>query len=319
MAFNLQSFIDNPSLEVIEKCRKDELLMIANHFQITISKQSLKRKIKAELIDRLSEFGFLSLPDVDRRVVPMDEEQDVVETGIREGELAATEAEAKVGATLSPFEPFSLGTPKSTGEAKLKVRIARLRAEAQERAQARQAELDLRLQVRKLEIEAEKEVKLRQLDIEAAKVAASSSVQRNFSSVGDNSANLNSATFEVGKHIALVPSFRESEVDSYFNAFEKIATSLNWPKEVWSLLLQCKLTGKALEVYSTLSLEDSLKYDVVKLTVLKAYELVPEAYRQQFRTRRKNASQTYVEFARDKGILFDRWCASSKSDDFFVT
>ncbi len=118
MAFNLQSFVDNPSLEVIEKCRKDELLMIANHFQITISKQSLKRKIKAELIDRLSEFGFLSLPDVDRRVVPMDEEQDVVETGIREGELAATEAEAKVGATLSPFEPFSLGTPKSTGEAK---------------------------------------------------------------------------------------------------------------------------------------------------------------------------------------------------------
>ncbi len=88
----------------------------------------------------------------------MEEEQDVVGTGIREGELAA--AEAKVGATLSPFEPFSLGTPKSTGEAKLKVRIARLHVEAQERAQARQAELDLRLQVRKLEIEAEKEVKL---------------------------------------------------------------------------------------------------------------------------------------------------------------
>ncbi len=274
MAFNLQSFVDNPSLEVIEKCRKDELLMIANRFQITIPKQSLKQKIKAELIDRLSEFGFLSLPDVDRRVVPMEEEQDVVGTGIREGELAATEVEAKVGATLSPFEPFSLGTPKSTGEAKLKVWIARLHMEAQERAQACQAEQDLRLQVRKLEIEAEKEVKLRQLDIEAAKVAASSSVQQNFSSVGDNSTNLNSTTFEVGKHIALVPSFRESEVDSYFNAFEKIATSLNWPKEVWSLLLQCKLTGKALEVYSTLSLEDSLKYDVVKLTVLKAYELV---------------------------------------------
>ncbi len=58
MAFNLQSFVDNPSLEVIEKCRKDELLMIANRFQITIPKQSLKRKIKAELIDRLSEFVF---------------------------------------------------------------------------------------------------------------------------------------------------------------------------------------------------------------------------------------------------------------------
>ncbi len=93
--------------------------------------------------------------------------------------------------------------------------------EAQERAQARQAELDLRLQVRKLEIEAEKEVKLRQLDIEAAKVAASSSVQRNFSSIGDNSTNLNSTTFEVGKHIALVPSFRESEVDSYLTLLKR--------------------------------------------------------------------------------------------------
>lgn len=65
-----------------------------------------KNKIKAELTDCLSEFRVLSLPDVDRRMVPMDEEQDVVETGRREGELTATEAEAKVGATLSPFEPF---------------------------------------------------------------------------------------------------------------------------------------------------------------------------------------------------------------------
>ncbi len=117
----------------------------------------------------------------------MEEEQDVVGMGIREVELAATEAEAKVGATLSPFEPFSLGTPKSTGEAKLKGgshgSIWRLKREHRPANQS----LDLRLQVRKLEIEAEKEVKLRQLDIEAAKVAASSSVQRNFSSVGDNS------------------------------------------------------------------------------------------------------------------------------------
>lgn len=44
----------------------------------------------------------------------------------------------------------------------------------------------------------------------------------------------------------------------------------------------------------------SFKYDVVKLAILKAYELIPEAYRQQFRTRKRNASQQYVEFARDR-------------------
>lgn len=66
-------------------------------------------------------------------------------------------------------------------------------------------------------------------------------------------------SFDVSKHITLVPQFRESEVDSYFSAFERIAISLCWPKELWALLLQCRLVGKSLEVFSTLSLEDSLK------------------------------------------------------------
>ncbi|KAL1274409.1 hypothetical protein QQF64_027223 [Cirrhinus molitorella] len=90
-----------------------------------------------------------------------------------------------------------------------------------------------------------KEVKLRKLEIEAAKAASVPTVQRSSLSVSDNSANSGPTAFDVGKHIAL-----------------------------------CKLVGKALEVYSTLSLEDSLKYDI-KLAILRAYELVPEAYRQQ--------------------------------------
>ena len=44
----------------------------------------------------------------------------------------------------------------------------------------------------------------------------------------------------------------------------------------------------------------------------KAYELVPEAYRQKFRDCRKEHDQTHVEFARTKEQLFDRWCSSKK-------
>lgn len=36
--------------------------------------------------------------------------------------------------------------------------------------------------------------------------------------------------------------------------------------------------------------------------------LVPEAYRQRFRNSEKTANQTYVEFVRDKSVLFDKWC-----------
>lgn len=125
-----------------------------------------------------------------------------------------------------------------------------------------------------------------------------------------------SPQFDVSKHISLVPSFRETEVDSYFNAFERIAATLGWPRNVWSLLLQCKLIGKAQEVCATLSIDESLDYDVVKATVLRAYELVPEAYRQKFRTCRKSATQTHVEFAREKSNLLDKWCTACKVNDF---
>ena len=93
--------------------------------------------------------------------------------------------------------------------------------------------------------------------------------------------------FDVTKHIRLVPSFQEKEGDKYFLHFEKVAENLKWPKEHWALLLQSVVIGKAREIYTQLSLEQSSEYDNVKELILKAYELVPEAYRQKFRNCRK--------------------------------
>lgn len=58
-------------------------------------------------------------------------------------------------------------------------------------------------------------------------------------------------------------------------------------------------------------MEDSLSYEEVK----SGYELVPEAYRQRFRGLKKTVSQSYPDFAREKGMLFDRWCSACKADD----
>lgn len=59
-----------------------------------------------------------------------------------------------------------------------------------------------------------------------------------------------------------------------------------------------------------------LDYEHVKAAILRAYELVPEAYLQKFRNHKKLASQTYVEFVREKGTLFDKWCSSCKVSDY---
>ena len=131
--------------------------------------------------------------------------------------------------------------------------------------------------------------------------------------------------FDMSKNIRLVPPFNEKDVDKYFAVFEWVALSLKWPRDKWSLLLQCVLVGKAREVYSSLSLDNSLDYECVKSTVLRAYELVPEVYRQKFRHFRKfdrvmsitpEVCQTYVEFAWEKEALFDRWCSSQGVKDF---
>lgn len=61
---------------------------------------------------------------------------------------------------------------------------------------------------------------------------------------------------------------------------------------------QCKLTGKAQEA---LSLDESLVHKKVKSSILREYELVPEAYRQHFQRRQ-------ADFTTEKEVVFDRWC-----------
>ena len=118
--------------------------------------------------------------------------------------------------------------------------------------------------------------------------------------------------FDVTKHIRLVPPFQEKEVDKYFLYFEKVAENLKWPKEHWTLLLQSVMIRKAREIYTQLTVEQTSSYETVKELILKAYELVPEAYRQKFRNCKKENEQTHVEFARTKEQLFDRWYSSKK-------
>ena len=75
--------------------------------------------------------------------------------------------------------------------------------------------------------------------------------------------------------------------------------------------------GKASEIYSSLSIEQCQSYDAVKKAVLKAYELVPEAYQQKFRSAKKESNQTHVEFARVQEQMFDRWLSSKNVNEDF--
>lgn len=318
MSFNLQDFVDNPSFEKVDVCRKDDLLCIAAHFDITVHKYGLKKEIKTQVLEKLVDLNVLSpaqsVAEVSTNDVPSTTAGVLSQSAEETAALftpPADRAGKSAPATLPRFDPFSPSHPPGfSSSSKLKVRLTRLQLEAQEKESMRKAEYDLRLQVRKLEIEADKEVRLKQLEVEALKISSSHSLN-----MSDRSTPFQTVagkqSFDVSKNISLVPAFREAEVDSYFSAFERIASALDWPRDMWPILLQCTLIGKAQEVVSALSLQDSLQYDSLKEAILRAYELVPEAYRQKFRNHRKSNDQTFVEFAREKGTLFDKWCAAS--------
>ena len=285
MSFKLENFVAAPSMELLNLSKKTDLLNIACHYALTSVKPSmLKHEIKNILIKFLVDVEIL-VPSALSSVL-------ITQTDLQLREL---EIQRQIQLEKLKLEQEEI------------IRVEQL--EREERIRVEQLEREERMQKEKLAMEKQKLVmeekeKERQYNLRMKELEMQDKVKPKPSDLGTH--------FYVTKHIRLVPPFQEKEVDKYFLHFEKVAENLKWPKEHWTLLLQSVVIGKAREIYTQLSLEQSSDYDKVKELILKAYELVPEAYRQKFRNCRKENDQTHVEFARTKEQLFDRWCSSKK-------
>ena len=188
-------------------------------------------------------------------------------------------------------------------EAELKVLEAR-KVEKPLEAEARRVEAEARNVEKQLEVEAEQkrfeaEQKKLELELEMRKLEGPKDEQ---------------SRFKVDHAVKSVPFFLESEVDSFFLQFEKIAVQRKWPRDQWSTLVQTSFIGKAREVYAAMSLDDSKEYEIVKREVLKAYEWVSERYREKFRGWQKRDQVNHMEFAREQKLWFDRWVSSKNID-----
>ena len=111
-----------------------------------------------------------------------------------------------------------------------------LQDESDSAVKLKQLEIQKEMEMAKLQLEQdrlvmEKEIKLKQ--IEARVQMEKDKLEKQ----GSSGASTHSG-FDATKNIRLVPKFEEKEVDKYFLHFEKIAESLKWPKESWTLLLQ---------------------------------------------------------------------------------
>ena len=98
------------------------------------------------------------------------------------------------------------------------------------KAEREKHDLELKAEQEKALLEAEKEAVMREHELKMA-------------GLGKHSPSDRAGAFDPARNIRLVPPFQEKEVDKYFAHFEKVADSLNWPKESWVLLLQSVLVG----------------------------------------------------------------------------
>ena len=300
MAFVLQDVINEIEetriLEPLKKLKKENLIKVAVHYGITPAVGATKSHILDLIKDHCVENNIID--EVEEK--PIAETAEIVRLKLdferEERRLAREEAREEA---------------QKARDAEKAAREA-AEAEAQRARDLRLAELKEARELRELELKAEQEKALLAAEIEAKKEAAAREHELKMASLGKQSPSDKASAFDPARNIRLVPPFQEKEVDKYFAHFEKVADSLNWPKESWVLLLQSVLVGKAQEIYGSLSVEQSSNYEHVKEAILKAYELVPEAYRQKFRNFLKYDSKTHVEFAREKENLFNRWCHSKE-------
>ena len=294
MAFVLQDIIneieETRSLESLKKFKKENLVKVAVHYGITPAIGATKSHILNLIKDHCVEHDIID--EVEEK--PIAETAEIVRLKLdfeREERRLAREAE------------------KALQDAQF--------AEAQKAREAAEAEAEKARELRLAELKEARELRELELKAEADKEAAAREHELKMAGLGIHSSKDKASAFDPARNIRLVPPFQEKEVDKYFAHFEKVADSLNWPKESWVLLLQSVLVGKAQEIYGSLSVEQSSNYEHVKEAILKAYELVPEAYRQKFRNYLKYESKTHVEFAREKENLFNRWCHSKKTGQDF--
>ena len=122
-------------------------------------------------------------------------------------------------------------------------------------------------------------------------------------------------TFRVDTATKLIPKFNEHDIESFLLSFEKIAQLNGFPEDKYAAVLQAHLTGKALRVFTELSVEECQDYPTLKAALLTAYAVVPEVYRKRFRNLTKHHSETFSEYAFRLSVQFRRWLESEGAYD----
>lgn len=254
----VEAFIANPTVAALESLTKDQLRKIVEHYGLNVSNMQHTK------VARLGEIIIEKL--CERQVLIVDEEDGEVEPNVS-------------------LTPHLLNPPSLSFKEQKELRELELKWE-QEKTKARELELEKHEEVKKLELERLKletekmwvHQKLEEMKLDQEKERMHLILE---GKLRDQSFDHNTHTnVSIVQMVKLLPKFNEKDPDDLFSLFESLAEDGGWEDSEKTLLLQSVLIGRAQQAYISLSSSERKSYCAVKDAVLKAYELVAEAYRQ---------------------------------------
>ena len=106
-----------------------------------------------------------------------------------------------------------------------------------------------------------------------------------------------------------MPRFDEKhdDMDTFIERFERFAESQGWNRDEWAVCLSPLLTGKGLQVFSSMPSDEALQYDVLKKALLKRYEMTEEGFRNKFRHTKPEQGETAHQFVARLQRYLNRW------------
>ncbi|XP_076055021.1 uncharacterized protein LOC143033448 isoform X2 [Oratosquilla oratoria] len=185
-----------------------------------------------------------------------------------------------------------------------KTRLAEIEAEkAKIEAEREKAKIEAEREKAKIEAEKEKAKIEAEKELELARITATKQP---------------TATPHDSVSRPQLPLLQEGEdIASYLNRFERIAELLKLSSDSYAVRLGTLLTGKAADMYISLSPEITKNYELLKKALLSGFNKTPDGYRVDFRNAKISPGETFLQFSFQLTRLFQAWLDSSEVGNTF--
>lgn len=216
--------------------------------------------------------------------------------------IQALKAEAEsLGLTGSDIGHYVISRQNAAREERAKDRdLSRLKFEAE----AREYQLLAEREAREHQLLADREAR----EFELAKLRAETELAQ---ARGTNSEQSPALHFADPVARPKLPTYTDGEdIASYFIRFERVAELLNVSRDTYAVRLGSLLTGKPVEIYTSLSSEVTKDYDLLKQALLRGFNKTPDAYRSDFKRAKIRVGENFQQFSIHLGRLLDYWLKS---------